>query len=47
MVEGVPVIDLAGLLDAGRRLFAQLRQAPLRGATPTTATLRTPRLAMA
>ena len=31
VVEGVPVIDLAGLPDAVRRLFAQLRQAPFRG----------------
>jgi hypothetical protein len=31
VVEGIPVIDLAGLPDAVRRPFAQLRQASLRG----------------
>ena len=31
VLEGVAVIDPAGLPDAVRRLFAQLRQAPLRG----------------
>ncbi len=31
VLEGAPVIDLAGLLDTVRHLFAHLRQVPLRG----------------